>query len=282
MSPMSATSLFAVQYLTYGTFFSVKRTVDEATYIDTLPGIPRQVVFLDNEHGAMLTDLSSGQRELFITLDGGYNWTSRLSDADQVLRAAQWASDGSLWLVAGQDLVLRSVDLGISWDTLAILTDETVLSVAPYSGDSAWVSGSHGFVAVTGNAGLSWADRSIEDTLSFRIQAFPGAVYTTSLTPLVQPIGGRRVYRYGTLAGYDEVEPATLRWVTNSEGVALQLGTNETEVSTEIYDSLGRPTGDRQYGPSVRLRSYATGMYHLRVETNKRKASLKVVWMGQQ
>jgi hypothetical protein len=281
MSPMNGTTLFAVQYLTYGTFFSVKRTEEEASYIDTLPGIPSKVVFLNADQGAMLTDLTSGARKLLITLDGGYTWTPALSDPAQSIQDAQWAPDGSLWLVGNQGLLIRSLDLGQNWDTLASFTDETLLSVAPYSGDSAWVSGLQGFVAVTGNAGDSWTDRSIEDTLSFRIQGFIGALYATSVSTLPLPNVGRRVYRYGTLAGFEEFELAPLRWATNSDGVVLQIGPNEGEVATEIYDASGRLTGDRQYGPTLRLRGHDPGLYHLRIETNKRKIHLKVVWVGQ-
>lgn len=281
MSPTNSTSLFAVQYLTYGTFFSVRRTVEEAVYIDTLPGTPRKVVFQNADQGAMLTDLSSGARELLITLDGGYTWTSALSDPAQSIQEAQWAPDGSLWLVGDQGLLIRSLDLGQNWDTLASFTDETLLSVAPYSGDSAWVSGPQGFVAVTGNAGASWTDRSIEDTLTYRLQGFTGALYATSVSTLPLPNVGRRIYRYGTLAGLEELELAPLRWATNSDGVVLQIGPNEGEVATDIYDASGRLTGDRQYGPTLRLRGHDPGLYHLRINTNKRKLHLKVIWTGE-
>jgi len=281
MSPMNGTALFAVQYLTYGTFFSVKRTEEEATYIDTLPGMPSKVVFLNADQGAMLTDLSSGPRDVLITVDGGLSWTSTLSDPAHSIREAAWAPDGSLWLVGDQGLVIRSIDLGQDWDTLASFTNENLLSIAPYSGDSAWISGPQGLVAVTGNAGVSWMDRSIEDTLSFRIQAYPGTVYATSVTPLLPINVARRIYRYGTLAGSEELEPSTLRWATNSEGVVLQLGPNESEVATEVYDAMGRLTGDKQNGTTVRLHGYAPGLYHLRIDTNRRKVLLKVIWPGQ-
>jgi hypothetical protein len=280
MSAMSASALFAIQYMTYGTFFAVRRTAEEAVYIGPVPGIPYQLDFLDTAYGAMLTDMPQGQRELLVTFDGGNSWETKQYDPLQNIRHVQWGPDESLWLAGSNGLVMRSLDYGEAWDTLQSFTGGLIHSVSAYDSDSVWVSGPEGIVAYTGDAGVNWTMVPLQDSLTFRVQVFPGAVYATSTSSIAPFSGNRRIYRYGALVPDTLTTQSVNWWANDTEGIRLLLNPGETITAAQFSDVAGRLTRTEWDGSVLQMRSLATGVYYLLLSTSTRNVATKLMWSG--
>lgn len=280
MSAMNDTSLYAIHYLNYGSFFSVRRTVNQAQQLGPIPGLPRQLDFLDTQTGALLFDFQSEHRELRVTHDGGISWNAVLRDPSHSIRHVQWAPDGSLWLACDSGLAMRSSDLGQTWDSLPRLTNEPLLSVSAYDRDSAWVGGLSGLVAATGPGSAGWTLLPVDDAAGMRVQVFPGAVYASSMTSVTQLHGVRRIYRYGYPAAEPDPTPQTFGWAHHPEGIQLFLEADEAITAQEIHDAAGRQVVGDTHGGLVGMAMLARGVYHLRIVTNKREVRLKIPWPG--
>lgn len=249
--------------------------------IDTVAtGTPKAMEFLDASRGCLLTVREVGGTEVWLTVDGGYNWYLSLS-SDKEFRHAEWCDTQTLWVVGDSGIVLKTSDGGSDWIEVAVPVSNDLMCVSSYSPDSLWIGGAEGLVMATGDAGATWTLTPVADPGIVMIQTFEDAVYaygTYVLTPQFQQV--RAVYRYvhqrddlpgqGSLSG----------WTHTDQGVIFRPGPDEVLISVQLFDLTGRRTAAPLRDLVLDLRAYPAGLYLLRYTSNKRQECGQLLWLS--
>jgi photosystem II stability/assembly factor-like uncharacterized protein len=101
---------------------------------------------------------------IYMTEDGGRNWSKARTDTLQLIYDLSVAPDGRGWGVGQSGIVLRTEDGGRTWSAQQNPKTKDayhLFGVHAIDGDRAWVVGAWGTRMYTGDGGLTWEDHSL-------------------------------------------------------------------------------------------------------------------------
>lgn len=116
------------------------------------------IAFIDQRHGFASGTLS---HQVFLTIDGGLNWESFDTPAQDILDGLFVVSPSEVWVVGLEGIVLHTTDSGRSWSR-TVLTEESgdpatgLRSICFVENGEGWVCGPSGHIFHTANGGRDW------------------------------------------------------------------------------------------------------------------------------
>ena len=111
--------------------------------------------FYDAYHGAALAALNSGGMVVYLTGDGGLNWTPSQT-IDQMLFDLTYADATTLYAAGSNETIVKSTDGGLSWSVAYAGAQGRFLMGLDFKGDFGVAGGEDGKILFTNNAGASW------------------------------------------------------------------------------------------------------------------------------
>ena len=116
-----------------------------------------RILFANNELGWVFGEAGA----LFVTRDGGANWTRQRLPTRRLLLDGAFASDRQGWLVGAGATVLRTTDAGETWfaDAPVDTANTRLNAVAFVNGQRGWTVGAGGRVFATTDGGRTWRAR---------------------------------------------------------------------------------------------------------------------------
>ena len=285
LCPLSDTLVYMAATFMNGRVTVVRLTLNTgagpSTIVDSL-GAVGCISFHDISTGLVAVSNSMHNGEVWVTTDGGAGWSMVRQDPTAWYHQATWLDDHTVWLVGDSGRIARSTDAGLNWEDLQSPYSVKWLTVDGYSPDSVWVAGMAGRILATGDAGMSWSDFSLPDTMISSIQTFENAVYAKAFNPSWPPGGYDRLYRYGPeMNGVEEQEPLRhIGWVPSAVGIDIMLEEDESIIEAHVTDQLGRKVRAGFAGNMVSMTHLTDGQYFIFLNTSRRSAILKVIWVS--
>lgn len=99
----------------------------------------------------------SAQGELFMTTDGGVNWTQQVLPGDGIYRSLYFLDNNLGWAAGALNgKFSRTTDGGLTWIPITIGPDTTKYDIHFISATTGWSVGFNGFIIKTTDGGTSW------------------------------------------------------------------------------------------------------------------------------
>jgi len=103
----------------------------------------------------------SAQGELFMTTDGGVNWTQQVLPGDGIYRSLYFLDNNLGWAAGALNgKFSRTTDGGLTWIPITIGPDTTKYDIHFISATTGWSVGFNGFIIKTTDGGSSWFSQS--------------------------------------------------------------------------------------------------------------------------
>jgi photosystem II stability/assembly factor-like uncharacterized protein len=103
----------------------------------------------------------SAQGELFMTTDGGVNWTQQVLPGDGIYRSLYFLDNNTGWAAGALNgKFSRTTDGGLTWIPITDTPDTTKYDIHFISASTGWSVGFNGFIIKTTNGGSSWFSQS--------------------------------------------------------------------------------------------------------------------------
>ena len=117
----------------------------------------RDIEFWDADNGIAVSSLSAGGSAVYVTDDGGDNW-STASGVSINIQDAAYASASTLFAVGGDEKIIKSTDNGNTWSVIYTGTFQYVFFGVDFDGDYGVVGGEDGKIRHTTDGGSSWSE----------------------------------------------------------------------------------------------------------------------------
>lgn len=125
----------------------------------------KTITFKDEFSGVVTAELESGGAMVFITSDGGENWTSG-TGLNGIPEKVCFAGAGTYFAVNTGGSIQKSTDNGITWNTI-YTAPEMLLGITFYDGLTGIATGENACYK-TGDGGATWTPFTITEGVMFR------------------------------------------------------------------------------------------------------------------